>query len=76
MSAKTRKSSTRLFDVTPLESFSGKNLPTNKDVLWRFFSIKDKLENKAEKNTSIPIQIPVWWIESTIQQSSYNNEKR
>ena len=57
MSAKTRKSSTRLFDLTPLESFSGKNLPTNKDVLRRFFSIKDNLENKAEKNTSIARQI-------------------
>ena len=57
MSAKTRKSSTRLFDLTLLESFSGKNLPTNKDVLRRFFSIKDNLENKAEKNTSIARQI-------------------
>ena len=48
---------TRSFDLTPLESFNGQNLATNKKVLRRFFSIKDNLENKAEKNTSIARQI-------------------
>ena len=42
---------TRSFDLTPLESFNGQNLPTNKEVLRRFFSVKDTLENKSEKNS-------------------------
>ena len=59
MSTKTKKSlqpSTRLFDLVPLENFSGLNLPTNGDVLRRFFSIKDKSE-KNIKNSIIANQI-------------------
>ena len=55
--SKTRQSSTRLFDLTPIEQFSGVNLPTNEEVLRRFFSIKDNSESNNLKNNEISKQI-------------------
>ena len=55
--SKTRQSSTRLFDLTPIEQFSGVNLPTNGEVLRRFFSIKDNSEINNLKNNEISKQI-------------------
>ena len=51
------KSSVRLFDLTPLESFSGLNFPTNGEILSRFFPLKDQSENKAIQNSFIAKQI-------------------
>ena len=60
MLAKTKQTSTRSFDLTPLESFNGQNLPTNSDVLKRFFLIKDNLENKSEKVASLQEKSMKW----------------
>ena len=35
------KSSVRLFDLTPLESFSGLNLPTNGEIIFIFINISE-----------------------------------
>ena len=41
-----RKDSTRFLGLIPLESFSGLNLPTNADILRRFFHIRDNSQKK------------------------------
>ena len=53
---KNSKSSVRLFDLTPLESFSGLNLPTNGEILSRFFPLKDQSENKAIQSSFVAKQ--------------------
>ena len=55
--SKTRQSSTRLFDLTPIEQFSGVNLPTNEEVLRRFLSIINDSESNNLKNNEISKQI-------------------
>ena len=59
MMSKTRKSTTktRLFDLTPLDCFNGVNIPTNRDVLRRFFHIKDNAAQHTLKNNEISKQI-------------------
>ena len=39
----------RCFDLKPLEKFSGIQLPTNSDVLRRYFSIRDEFENRPKR---------------------------
>ena len=55
--SKTRQSSTRLFDLTPIEQFSGVNLLTNEEVFRSFFSIQDNPESNNLKNNEISKQI-------------------
>ena len=46
----TRNDSARLFELVPLESFTGLNLPTNADILRRFFHIREKSNNKTSQS--------------------------
>ena len=39
----------RCFDLKPLEKFSGIQLPTNSDVLRRYFSIRDEFKNRPKR---------------------------
>ena len=38
---KVTSATTRHFQLEPLETFSGVNLPTNKDILRRYFALRD-----------------------------------
>ena len=49
----TRNDSARLFDLIPLESFSGLDLPTNADILKRYFHIRDNSQNQKRSSRSI-----------------------
>ena len=46
----TRNDSARLFELVPLESFTGLNLPTNADILRRFFYIRENSKNKPSRS--------------------------
>ena len=48
--------STRFLELEPLETFTGLNLPSNKDVLRRFFSIRDHSMSNS-KSRDIACQV-------------------
>ena len=53
---KDSSASTRFFELEPLESFTGLNLPSNRDILRRFFHIRDQSKCNT-KSRDIATQI-------------------